>query len=83
MTDSSGPDRSGPESSEPESSGPELSEASRRALEALRKFSQDKKNTPAAERIPVARPERFDFLIGFDDEGRKFPVSEPETDQQK
>lgn len=46
----------------------------RRILAELEKFEQEKKNTPPSQRVPVVRPERFDFPIGLDEEGCKFPV---------
>lgn len=60
---------------------PKFTEEEKRKMRAaLRDFSQRKKNAPPSERTPVARPERFDFLPGFDAEGRKFPVKDEDDE---
>lgn len=54
---------------------PELTPEDREALERLRKFSEEQGKK---KRQAPARPDRYNYLPGFDDQGRKYPVHHPE-----
>ncbi len=43
-------------------------------LERIRRWSEEKKNTPESERHWVTRPEKYDYPIGIDPDGEPYPV---------
>ena len=59
----------------------ELSREEKR--EEIRRWSEKKRSTPESERRWVVRPERYDYPIGLDPEGRPYPVSPPDGEEEE
>ena len=50
-------------------------------LDKIRRWSEEKRSTPDSERRWVTRPEKYDYPIGIDPEGRPYPVPPPREEE--
>jgi hypothetical protein len=48
-------------------------------LDKIRRFSDERRNTPESERKYVTRPEKYNYPIGIDPEGNPYPVHRRQT----
>ena len=55
-----------------------LTEEKRRVLERLMRDNEEAEKIPISERIPVSNPDKYTFPVGFDDNGKPFPITHEE-----
>lgn len=52
-----------------------LTDEEKKILEELREFSKQRDQIPLSQRRPITNPDKYNFPIGLDDNGKPFPVS--------